>query len=132
MTALYGKALAGALTAAVLAVTVKKQEGDLSLVLSMCACILAALGAFSLLEPVLTFLRELEELAQLQSGVLGILLKITGIALTGELAAAILSDSGNAALARGMQMFTGAVITVLSLPILETLIRLVQEILGGI
>jgi hypothetical protein len=50
--------------------------------------------------------------------------------LIGELAGLICSDAGNAALAKSIQILTTAVILWLSIPLFESLLDLVQAILG--
>ena len=127
---LFWKTAAGILIAVVLVLAVGKQEKDIALLLTMAVTIMAALAAFTYLEPVLDFLYRLEQLGDLQSGVLGTLLKITGISLVTELAGMICRDSGNSALAQGMQLLGSSVILSLSLPILETLLNLMQMIMG--
>lgn len=126
----FWKAAAGLLIAAVMVLAVGKQEKDLALMLTMAVCVMAVLAAFSFLEPVISFLYRLEELGDLQSGVLAALLKIVGIGLVTEIVEMICQDSGNASLARGMQLLGSAVILFLSLPILETFLDLIQRILG--
>lgn len=128
--ALFWKAVAGLLITVVLVLAVGKQEKDLALLLAMGACVMAVMAAFTFLEPVLEFLYRLEQLGDLQTGVLGALLKITGIGLVTEIAGMICQDSGNGSLARGMQLLGTAVMLHLSLPVLETLLELVQTILG--
>ena len=130
MTALFWRATAGILIGVILVLAVGKQEKDLALMLSMVVCVMTVMAAFSILEPVLDFLYRLEQMADLQSGVLKVLLKIVGIGMVTEIAGMILTDSGNASLAKGMQLLGSAVILSLSLPILETLLELVQQILG--
>lgn len=126
----FWKAAAGILIAVVLVLAVGKQEKDLALMLTMAVCVMAVLVALSFLEPVISFLYRLEELGDLQSGVLAALLKIVGIGLVTEIAEMICQDSGNASLARGMQLLGSAVILFLSLPVLETFLDLIQQILG--
>ena len=132
MTALFWKAAAGVLVAAVLVLAMGKQEKDLALLLTMAVCAMTAAAGFSVLEPVLEFLHRLEQLGDLQSGVLNTLLKIAGIGLVTEIAGMICKDSGNASLAQAMQLLGTAVILSLSLPILETLLELIQSILGAL
>lgn len=127
---LFWKGAAGILIAAVLVPVVGKQEKDLALLLTMAACVMAAAAAFSFLEPVLDFLRRLEQLGDLQTGILETLLKITGISLVTDLAAMVCQDSGNDALARGMRLLGTGVVLFLSLPVLETLLTVLQQILG--
>lgn len=130
--AVFWKTAAGILMAVVLVLAVGKQEKDLALMLTMAVCVMAVGAALSFLEPVISFLYRLEELGDLQSGVLEILLKIVGIGLVSEIAEMICKDSGNASLARGMELLGSAVILSLSLPILETFLDLIQRILGEI
>lgn len=127
---LFWKAAAGILIGVVLVLAVGRQEKDLALVLTLAVSVMAALAAFSYLEPVLDFLYRLEQLGDVQSGALGILLKITGISLVTELTGNICRDSGNSTLAQGMQMLGTAAILSQSLPVLESLLDLVQRILG--
>jgi len=127
---LFWKTAAGILVGVVLILAVGKQEKDLALLLTMAVSVMAALAAFSYLEPVLDFLYRLERLGDVQSGALGILLKITGISLVTELTGNICRDSGNGALAQGMQLLGSAAILSQSLPVLESLLDLIQRILG--
>lgn len=115
--------------AVVLVLAVEKQEKDLALMLTMAVCAMAAATAFSFLEPVISFLYRLEALGDLQGGVLETLLKIVGIGLVTEITGMICQDSGNSSLARGMELLGCAVVLFLSLPILETLLDLIQRIL---
>lgn len=116
--------------AAVLIITVEKQEKDIGLVLTMTVSVMVALAGLTLLKPVLAFLHQLEELGDLQAGVLNILLKATGIGLVSELAAGICRDGGNTALAQAVKTLGVMTILSLSLPILETLVALIQTVLG--
>ena len=120
----------GFAAALVLVLAVGKQEKDVALLLTMAVTIMASLAAFTYLEPVLDFLYRLEQLGDLQSGVLGLLLKITGVSIVTELTTMLCRDSGNGALAQGMQLLGGAVILSLSLPILETMLDLIQMMMG--
>lgn len=130
--ALFWKTAAGLMMAAVLVLTVGKQEKDLGLLLTMAGCVMALLAGFAFLEPVLEFLYTLARLGQLETGVMGTLLKITGIGLTTEITALICRDSGNSSLASGAAMLGSAVMLSLSVPILETMMDLIRDILGGI
>ena len=127
---LFWKTSAGVLIAAVLIIAIEKQEKDFALLLAMMVSAMAALVGLSFLKPVIAFLYELEELGDLQSGVLNILLKATGIALVSELAAAICRDSGNASLAQAVKLMGIMAMLSFSLPVLETLMELIQTILG--
>ncbi len=129
---LYWKTVGGILIALVLILAVGKQQQDLALLLGMMTCVLAVGIAFVYLEPVLDFLYRLEQLGDLQTGILQTLLKILGIGLTSQIAGLICQDSGNASLARGMELLGTSAVLLLSLPIFETLLELVLQILGDL
>lgn len=114
----------------ILTSVIGKQEKDLALVLSMIVCCMGAMTIVSYLEPVLDLLRELEDLARLQDGFLGILLKAAGIALVTELAGVVCSDGGNGSLGKTLQIIGSSAVLYLSVPIFRSLLRLIQEILG--
>lgn len=126
----FWKATAAVLVALVLGLALEKQGKDFSVLLTMAACCMAALTAFTYLEPVLDFLWELEAMADLQGDMLGILLKAVGIGLVAELAAVVCADGGNASLGKQLQMLGSAVILYLSLPVFRSLLSLIQDILG--
>lgn len=130
--ALFWKAAAGILIALILGIVLGKQEKDISLMLSMVVCAMAAVIALHYLEPVLDMLRELEALGELGGDMLSILLKAMGIGLVAELAGMICADGGNTALGKTMQLVGSAVVLWLSLPILNAFLSLIQQILGGI
>ena len=128
--ALFWKTTAGILVSVVLVLAMGKQEKDLAMMLGMAACTMAGIAAFTILEPVLDFLYRLAAMGDVQQEMLSVLLKITGIGMVSELAQMICKDSGNSALAQGMQLMGSAMILVLSLPVLESLLDLIQGILG--
>lgn len=128
--ALFWKAAAGVMISVVLVLVIEKNEKDLALLLTMAAFIMTVIAAFALLEPVVGFLKQLEELSNMKSDILGTLLKVVGIGLITEIAAVICQDSGKSSLARGMQLLGSALILSLSIPVFETLLELIQTILG--
>ena len=128
--ALFWKAAAGVMISAVLVLVIEKNEKDLALLLTMAAFIMTVIAAFALLEPVVGFLKQLENLSNMKSDILGTLLKVVGIGLITEIVAVICQDSGKSSLARGMQLLGSALILSLSIPVFETLLELIQTILG--
>ena len=127
---LFWKAAAGVLITVILCLMLSKQEKDLSMILTMTACCMVCALALTYLEPVLEFLQELESLGDLNGDMLGILLKSAGIGLVAELAAMICTDSGNASLAKTVQLLGSTVILCLSLPIFRSLLEMIRKILG--
>ena len=126
----FWKAVAAALIAAVLGLTLGKK--DFSLVLSMAVCCMAAAAAAVYIEPVLKLLKELEAVSGLDGGMVTILLKSAGIGLVTTLAAMICQDAGNASLAETMHMLGTGAVLYLSVPVFRAVLELLRDILGGI
>ena len=126
---LFWKAAAGALITVVLGLALGNNR-DFSMLLSLAACTMISILALTYLEPILEFLLELESISQLQGDMLSILLKSAGIGLVAEIAAVICADAGNASLGKTLQFLGTGVILCLSLPILRTMLELIQKILG--
>ncbi len=118
------------LIAVVLAQVLRRQGKDTAALLGIAVCcmVLAAAGTF--LEPIVDFIRKLQGISGLDSDMLGILLKAVGVALVGEIAALVCSDSGDAAMGKTLQILSSCVVLWLSLPLMTALLELVERILG--
>lgn len=127
---LYFKGAAGILLAAVLGLALQKQEKDLSAVLTAAVIAMAAVLMLRLLEPVLELLRQLEQVGNLRSVALELLLKAAGIGLTAEVAGLVCADAGNAALAKMLRLLGTAAILCLSVPMFTALLECITEMVG--
>lgn len=127
---LYFKGAAGILLAAVLGLALQKQEKDLSAVLTAAVIAMAAVLMLRLLEPVLELLRQLEQVGNLRSDALELLLKAAGIGLTAEVAGLVCADAGNAALAKMLRLLGKAAILCLSVPMFTALLECITEMVG--
>lgn len=126
---LFLKAAGAVLVAVLLSLTLSQQSRNTAAVLSMAACAMVLLLGLSYLQPVFDFLEQLESLGSLSGEMISVLFKVTGISLISEIAAMICTDSGNASLAKALQILTSAVILWLSIPVFNALIDLVRKIL---
>ena len=129
---LFWKGTAAALVATVLALMLSRQEKDLALLLTMAGCTFVLMLVVSFLEPVVSFLKQLQDLGDLNSDMLVILLKAVGIGLVAEIAGLICTDGGNASLGKIVQLLGSAAILWQSVPVLQMLLDLIQRILGGL
>lgn len=120
---------AGALLTMVLALTIRKQNGELSMLLGLCGCVLVLAGMAQFLRPVMDFIRHIEKVASLDPQMLPILLKITAVSVTAEMAVLVCSDAGNGALGKSLQILAAVVILWLAIPMLEALLNMVERIL---
>lgn len=126
------KAAAAALLTVVLCLVVAKRDKDISLLLTVAGCCMLASVAMTCLDPVISFFRQLQVLGNMDSEILGILLRSVGIGLLAEIAGLVCADVGNAALGKALQIAATAIILWISLPLLTSLLELVGEILGEI
>ena len=120
------------LISVVLGLTLSKYSKDFSvvLILLVSCMVLAAMTAY--LEPIIDFIEELLRLGEIQNDLLKPLLKATGIGIIAEIASLICADSGNAALGKCIQILTAMVILWISLPLMRSLLELMQRMLGNI
>ena len=126
----FWKAAALALIAGVLSLTLKNQDKEYALLLSITACLMVTAITVTYLKPVFAFLKELETLGDLRGDMLAILLKALGVGLASEIASMICTDAGNASLTKAIQLLGGAVILYLSAPMFSALMDLIQKIVG--
>lgn len=128
----FWQVTAGVLLTVVLGIALSKSSKDMTLVLTMVVCCMVLTAAFAYLEPVLDFIKELQTLGQLDSTLSNIMLKAVGIGVVAEIAILICSDSGNAALGKALQIMATVVILWLAVPLMRSLLELVQKIMGEI
>ena len=118
------------LLAVILVLALKSYCKEISTILAITVCCLTGLTALRYLQPVLEFLKKLEDLGGLDDVMIEILLKATGIGILSEIANLVCKDAGNESMGKSMQLLGTAVILYLSLPLFQTLIELLQTILG--
>ena len=116
----------------VLGIALGKQSKEIALVLSMAVCAMVLMAAATYLQPVMAFIKRLQELGQLDSRYGQILLKSVGIGLVTELAVLICNDAGNSALGKALQISATVVVLWLSLPLMEALLNLIESIMGAV
>ena len=68
----------------------------------------------------------LEELGDINNGLLLTLLKILGIGLTGEIASSVCDDGGSSSLGKGIRMLSNAAVFYLSVPVFSSVIDLIR------
>lgn len=120
------------LIALILILTLDVKGKQIGTVVSLCACVLLAIGALRFLEPVISLLELLRSVSRVGNEMISILMKITGIGILTELSALICTDGGQGAMGKTLQFLGSCVILWLSVPIFTALIELLQEILGEV
>lgn len=129
---MFLKSAAGILIALIFCAILAKQGKDISLLLTVSVCCMITVATVHYLKPVIDFIHKLKSIGQLDDDMLAIILKITGIAMIGEITGLVCDDAGNAALGKTLQTLTAAVVLWMSVPLFDSLLELVQEILVSI
>lgn len=128
----FFQASAGIMAAVIMWIILSKQGKEYALILSLGACSLVLVAAFRFLDPVLDLLRKLQSLGNLQPEWLSVMIKAVGIGLVVEMGSLICSDAGNSALAKTLQILGAVAVLWLSIPLINSLIALLEQILGDI
>lgn len=118
------------MVAVVLILTLRRQSGEIALILSVLTCCILLVLGLQLLQPVISLLRRLQTLGGIDSEMTAILLKSVGLALLGEITALICKDSGNEALGKAMGLVCTAAVLYLSIPIFDALLTILERVLG--
>lgn len=125
---LYWKTIGAILISVVLILTMEKQPSGL--VLSIAVCVMAVGVALSYLSPVKDLLRELQNLADLQDGLMEILLQCTAIAIVSEVVGFLCQDAGADSLKKTVQFLGNCAILCLSVPVFHSLLTILKDILS--
>lgn len=128
----FFRAVALVLLAVVFVLILKNSSKGIGELLSLLVCCMVVMAAVSYLEPVIAFVETVQDLSGLDGDMLKILLKVVGISVTAEIASLLCDDAGNSAMGKTLQILATAVILCLSLPMLTSLLRLIEGILKRI
>lgn len=126
---LYWKAIAILLVGTVLGLVLGK---DMALLLCLCVCAMGLLTVLHYLQPVITFLEQLAQLTSLEDQTMRIVLKILGIGLVSETAGLICSDGGSAAFGKVIRLLSSAAILWVSIPVFQSVIQIIRQLLGEV
>lgn len=126
------KIAAGLLTALIMWISLNRQGKDMSALLSIAACAMVVAAAMGFLEPVISFLKRIQNIGMLDSDLFSVILKVVGIGLLTEITVLICKDAGNEAMGKTLQILSTVTALWLSIPVLEKLLTLLDKILGAI
>lgn len=113
-----------------MAVYLKQEKGEIAIYLCIATSILIFLGIFDYLEILVETVREVSSVIEIDLVYIGTLIKMLGITYMAEFASGICKDAGYQAIATQIEMFGKITILVLSMPILLTLLKTLQEFLS--
>ena len=116
----------------VLGLSLSKYGKDFSVILILLVSSMVLTVMIAYLEPIIDFVEELIQIGEIQNDLMKPILKATGIGIIAEIAGLICTDSGNAALGKSIQIFAVIVVLWISLPLMRSLLELMQRMLGYI
>ena len=117
------------LIALVIVVILKQYRPEYTIYVSIIAGVLILFLAMEKLSGIISLLQSISDKTYINKQFLGILLKITGIAIITEFAVSICSDAGEKAIASKIEIGSKVIIIAMSIPIISSLLELIIEIL---
>lgn len=117
------------LTALIVIIILRQYKPEFAIYVSILAGIFILVLSLSRISGVVNLLKDISSKANINSQFLGIILKITGIALLTEFAVSICQDSGERSIANKVDIGGKAIIITISLPIISSLLETILKVL---
>lgn len=130
MTAQIFQLVGIAFITAVAAILVKSTKPELAVVITIAGSIILLLFVFEVFRGSISLFTDIAEATGLNATIVKTLLKMVGIGYLVEFSAGILSDFGQNSLADKLIFCGKILILVLAVPILESVLSLVGDLLG--
>ena len=124
--------LAAVLLAVILVLCLKQSQTGIGQLLSLLVCGMVIISAAAYIKPVIEFVNSVQRMSMVDSGMLNILFKVVGVSVTAEIAELICSDSGNSAMGKTVQFMASAVVVWLSIPLMSSLLELIEGVLSDL
>ena len=115
--------------AAVLSITIKKQNPETALLIAITAGALIFLMVLPMLTEAVHMVNHLGSLADGQAPYVGLALRVVGVAYMAELGASVCSDAGETAIAAKIDLAGRAIVLVMAMPIVMDILRVVTGLL---
>ncbi len=128
---IFLKAAAGILITVILCIFLSNDRKDFSVILSLFVCCMVIVASLTYFEPVYSFFSKLQAIGNLDPEMIKILLKAVGISLLTEITVLICEDSANAVLGKSLKIMSSAIILWLSIPLFNSLLTLIEEVLAS-
>lgn len=128
----FWKIVAGILTALILWINISKSNKDISVLMTLAVSAITITAAVGLLQPVISFIKRLQEISNLDADLVSVVLKVVGVGIISEIAVVVCKDAGNESMGKALQYVSAAAALLLSLPVFEELLTLLDKILGTV
>ena len=117
------------LVALVIVIILKQYRPEYTIYVSIIAGVLILTLTMSKISGIINLLKSISDKTYINKQFLGILLKITGVAIITEFAVSICIDAGEKAIASKIEIGSKVIIIAMSIPIISSLLELIVEIL---
>ena len=117
------------LIALVIAIILKQYRPEYAIYVSIIAGVLILVFTMGKITGIINLLKSISDKTYINKQFLGILLKITGIAIITEFAVSICTDAGEKAIASKIEIGSKVIIIAMSIPIISSLLELIVQIL---
>lgn len=124
--------VAAVLLAVIFVLCLKQSQTGIGQLLSLLVCGMVIISAAAYIKPVIEFVNSVQRMSMVDSGMLNILFKVVGVSVTAEIAELICSDSGNSAMGKTVQFMASAVVVWLSIPLMSSLLELIEGVLSDL
>ena len=128
----FWKSAAGVLTAVILWININKSNKDISLLMTLCVSAMAIIAATGLFQPVVSFIKKLQRTSGLDVDLVSVVLKVVGVGVITDISVMVCKDAGNESLGRTLQFVSTATVLMVSVPVFERLLTLLDKILGTV
>ena len=125
----YFKTVACIFVFLLLYLVVGKWSKDFSMLIATSVCCLVAIIIFGYIDPVISFIKDLQITANINADIFETVLKSVGIALLSEICNLLCSDCGNSSMGRMVQLLGSSVILWLSIPLFKSFLSLIEKIM---
>lgn len=115
--------------ALVIIIILRQYRPEFAIYVSIITGVLILFFIMDKLSGIINLLKSISDKTYINKQFLGILLKITGIAIITEFAVSICADSGEKAIASKIEIGSKIVIVAMSIPIISNLLEIIIEIL---
>lgn len=129
---IFWKTAAGILTAVILWINLNKSSKDVSVLMTLAVCAMAMIAAAAFFEPVVSFVKKLQELGKLDTALVSVVLKVVGVGVVTEISVLICKDAGNESMGKTLQCVSAVAVLWMAIPVFEKLLALLDRILGAV
>ncbi len=117
------------LAATVLAVFVKNWKPELAIQISLIATVIIFASVLPYLKTLIDMFKDISNKSGIETRYIGIVLKVIGIAYVAQFASELCKDAGESAIASKIEVAAKVIIMTLSMPVIYSLLEVVNEII---